>query len=277
MHVGALHVPHQVANDVLAVRIGFRQLLDGQVGRAAETVSTRLLLPGPVALLHEGKSDLAHLVGEFGIRLGRIVGPPLRRADHLAELLDLLDDRLDVFVAEQDRVSQVVFRDLVGAAFQRHNVIRRAGHNEIQVAVIQVAVGRVDDEFAFDPSHADGGERRLHGNVRDMQGRGGADDAQDVVVVLHVRRQHDDGDLRLVEVILGEKGTDGVIDLPPAQDLFLGRWPFSPEPRAGNASRRVHPLAVIHHQRKVVAPFHVFAFRNDVGQNHTLAILHPYG
>ena len=221
MHIGALHVPHQVANDVLAVRIGFRQLLDGQVGRAAETVSARLLLPGPVAFLDEGKGDLAHLVGEFGIRLGRIVRPPLRRADHLAELLDLLDDRLDVFVAEQDRIGQVVFRDLVGAAFQRHDVVRRAGHHEIQVAVLQVAVGRIDDEFAVHPTHPDRGQGGLEWNIRDLQGRGGADNAQDVVVVLHVRRQHDDGNLRLVEIVLGEKGTDGVIDLPTAQDLFL--------------------------------------------------------
>ena len=79
-------------------------------------------------------------------------------ADRLLELLLDVDERLEGAVAEQDGLGHDVLGQELGARLDHHDRVARAGDDQVELRVRELAVGRVDDELAVDA--ADRGRRR---------------------------------------------------------------------------------------------------------------------
>ena len=156
--------------------------------------------------------------------------------------------------ARSQRGHHDVFGDLVGAAFDHQDGIARAGHAQVEVGLLELLEGRVDDELAVDPADAHGADRAAEGDVGDRQRRRGADDAQHVDRVLAVGRQGVQQDLHVVAHVLGEQGPQRAIGQPGGQDGGLGRPAFAAEERAGDAPAGVQPFLVIDGQREEIDP-----------------------
>ena len=96
---------------------------------------------------------------------------------------------------------------------------------------------------------ADGAEER---DLADRQGGRRGDGAEDVRVVLLVRREDRQDDLDVVLVALGEERPDGPVGQASGQDRGLRGARFALDEAAGDLPGRVHPLLEVHREREEV-------------------------
>ena len=117
------------------------------------------------------------MVGEVEHRAGAGLEErrALRLADRLLELLLDVDEGLQGAVAEQDGLGHDRLGQELGAGLDHHDRVTRAGDDEVELRVGQLAEGRVDDELAVDAADADGADRARERDLADRQ-RGGRGD-----------------------------------------------------------------------------------------------------
>ncbi len=148
---------------------------------------------------------------EDGARTGFEERRALGLADRLAELLLDVDERLEGAMPEQDRLGHDGFRQELGARLDHHDRVARAGDDQVELRVGELAVGRVDDELAVDPTDADGTDRTRERDLADGQGGRGRDRAEHIRLILLVGREDRDDQLDVVLVALGEERADGAV------------------------------------------------------------------
>ena len=141
----------------------------------------------------------------------------LRLADGLAELLLDVDERLEGAVTEQDGLGHDVLGQELGAGLDHHDRVAGAGHDQVELRLLDLAVGRVDDELAADPADPDGADGAGERDLADRQRGRRGDRAEDVGLVLLVGREDRDDELDVVLVALGEEraGSGGRSGGPP--------------------------------------------------------------
>jgi hypothetical protein len=173
-------------------------------------------------------------------------------ADCLPDLLLELDERLQRAMAEQDRLGHDVFRQQVRAGLDHHDRVLRAGDDQVELRLLELAPGRVDDELATDPAdtdRADGAEER---DLADRQRRRSGHGPEDVRVVLLVGREDRDHELDVVLVAGREERPNGPVRLASGEDGVLGRPRLALDEPARDLARGVHPLLEVDREREEV-------------------------
>ena len=107
------------------------------------------------------------------------------QADQLAQLLLELDQRLQAAVTEQDRLGHDVLGQELGPGLDHHQPFAAARDDQVELALLALGEGRVDDVLAVEQADADAGHGLLERQLRDGQGRRGARDRQHVGVRGH--------------------------------------------------------------------------------------------
>ncbi len=123
-----------------------------------------------------GERELGeHCTDVFGALLGQVVGNggvflglfghhllDAQLSDRFFLVADQLEDR---FVAEVDRLDHVLFRQLLGAGFHHHHTFGGAGHHQIKLGALDLAVAGVEDEVVAQQADAHGGHRSVEGDL----------------------------------------------------------------------------------------------------------------
>ena len=219
-------------------------------------------------------ADLGEDVGR--VRLGRLPEGLVEAAAALE--LDLgRHDPAHGLVAEEDRVDQGLLGHLAGAALDHDDRVVAAADDEVEVGLVALRVGRVQDELPVEPSHAHGADRRVEGNGRAGQGDGRPVDGQDVGVVLAVGREDERDDLGLVVEALGKQRPHRPVDEARGQDLLLGGPALPLEPAAGDPSRGVRGLAVVDGQGEELGVLLGLLVEDGRGQHDRVAVAHDGG
>ena len=91
-------------------------------------------------------------------------------------------------MTEQDRLGHDVLGQELGTRLDHHDRVARAGHDEVELRVLELGVGRIDDELALDPADAERSDGTQEWDLADRQCRRGRDRAEHVGVVLLIRR-----------------------------------------------------------------------------------------
>ena len=232
---------------------------------------------GDLAALDLDRGDLDE-VGHLGVGAGRldvdddelVTGVDRRRevedraragleerralglADGLAELLLDVDERLEGAMAEQDRLGHDGLGQELGARLDHHDRVARAGDDEVELRVGELAVGRVDDELAADATDPDGADRTRERDLADRQGGRRGDRADDVGLVLLVGREDRDDELDVVLVALGEERADRAVGQAGGQGGRLRRARLALDEAARDLARGVHPLLELDREREEV-------------------------
>ena len=115
-------------------------------------------------------------------------------------------------------------------------------------------VGRVEDELAVDVADAHGADRALERDLADRQRGGRGDGAEDVRVVLVVRREDRDDELDVVLVALGEQRADRAVGEARGERRGLGRAALALDEAARDLAGGVHPLLEVDGEREEVEP-----------------------
>ena len=76
------------------------------------------------------------------------------------------DDPADRLVAEEDRVEHRLLGDLVGARLDHHDRLLGAGDDEVDLGLLALGVGRVEDELPVDRADADRADRGVERDER---------------------------------------------------------------------------------------------------------------
>ena len=98
---------------------------------------------------------------------------------------------LDLRVRDVERVEDLGLGHLVGARLDHQDGLVGAGHDEVEVGLEQLLLGRVDDEVALDLADPHRADRRRERDVGDHQRGGRAVHGEHVVRVDLVDRQRD--------------------------------------------------------------------------------------
>ncbi len=250
---------------------------------------------GDQLLLHGGKRGLARgLIGvvdgrlearldEFGDGFGQLL--VFRGRDELAlglaslrgQLTLHLDQLLDGLVALADRLDHRLFGQLLGAGLDHHHRLGGASHGEVEQAVLQLRLSRIDDDAAVNVADAHAADRAGEGNVGDGERRRGAQDAEDIGIVLHVCGEHGDDDLDIVAIALGEERANGAVDQTRGEDRVLGGAAFALDEAAGNLARGIEPLFDVDGEGEEIDAFTREHARRSGGQNDGFAVAHDHG
>ena len=146
----------------------------------------------------------------------------------------------------------VGFIRFVRAALHHHQGIATAADNQVEVALLLLLVGGVDDELAVDSTHAYRGDRSEKRDFRNRQRRGGADEGRDVGRIHTVRGKNRRHDLGVVVVAVGKKWPNGAVDETTDQHLSIRQARFALEKATGNLARSGGLFDEINRQRKEV-------------------------
>ena len=234
---------------------------------------------GDLAALDLDRGDLDE-VGHLGVRPGRLdvdddelvtgvdrlgevedragarleVRLVLGLAGRLAELLLDVDERLQRAVSEQDGLGHDVFGQELGARLDHHDRVPGARDDEVELGLLELAVGRVDDELAIDPSDADGADGARERDRADGQRGRGGHGAEHVRLVLLVGREDRDDQLDVVLVALGEERPDRAVGQAGGERRRLGGTRLALDEAARDLARGVHPLLELDGEREEVEP-----------------------
>ena len=186
------------------------------------------------------------------------------------------NDLADFRVREFQRVGDGIFGNFQRARFHHDDGLIGAGHHEIHGAGLLFGDGGIHDELAFEHADAHGGDRRGEWNFRDVQRGGSGGDADHVRIIFAVRGEHHGNDLRLVGPAFGKQRPQRAVNQPRGQNFLFRGAAFALEESAGNFSRGVGVLAVVHGKRQKIF-FGRFAVHAGGGQNHGVAITRHHG
>ena len=250
--VGAVAVEDQGPDDQLLDRVEGRLDLQGgdeagAVGRcefaddALENLLD-LLVPLLLAVDRLGVADLAaETVVEVGLQrvvrdFDLLVGG---EAEGVEEFVLEGQDFLVEAVGLHDRVVHLGLGKLLPEPFDHDDGLVGGGDDQVEVAVLHLGGGREGDVLVVDPAEPDGADGSHEGDLGEDQGGGGADDREDVGIILAVGGDRPGLDLDLVAEPLGEEGPDGPVDEAGGEDLLGGRPPLALDESAGEPARGV--------------------------------------
>jgi len=171
---------------------------------------------------------------------------------HRGELALGGDDRLDGLLGVLEGGDEVGLGQLVGGAFDHHHVVLVADVDEIEVGVVLLLVGGIDDEATFDTTDADAGDRAVPRDVGAEERGGGAVHHEDVGVVDLVGREQQADHLDFIEEAFGEERAQRAVAEAGGQDLLVGGLAFAAEVAAREAAGGGELLAVVDGQGEEV-------------------------
>ena len=129
-----------------------------------------------------------------------------------------------------------------------------ARDDEVELRLLGLLQGRVDDELVADEADAHGADRALEGQLRQHQRGRGPVDAEDVERVHVIDREHRRDHLGLVAVPLGPQRPDRPVGHARRQGRAVARPRLALDEAAGDLARGVHALLDVHGQGEEVRP-----------------------
>ena len=160
----------------------------------------------------------------------------------------------DGLLGEHEGGEHVLLGHLLRAGLEHEDGVLGAGDHEVEIGVLGLVEGRVDEELAGLDVAADAhaGERALERDAGGHERRRGAHDRDDVGLVDLVGREDRRDDLDLVAEPVGERRADRAVDHARGQRGLLGRARLALDEAAGELARGVHALLEVDREREEV-------------------------
>ena len=182
---------------------------------------------------------------------------------------------LDSFMGHADSLEHFSLLHLVHFAFHHHNVLIRCTHHDVNVSLLQLLKGGVDDKPSVDACHAHLRDRSAEGNVGDSQRRRCCQSSQRVGHIDAVGREQDDVDVHLRVIIVREEGAQYAVHQARSQDLVVRGLTLSARKATGETPEGRILLFVVHLKGHEIRARHRVFRATHRSQQHRVA--HAYG
>ena len=148
----------------------------------------------------------------------------------------------------------VVLGDLLGAGLDHRDKVGRTAQLKVQVGVLALLIGGVDDKLAglHVAADAHAGERALEGHAAERHSQGGAHDVDDVEGVDLVGDERSGNDVHLVAEAVREARADRAIDHAGRERGLLAGTALTLEVATRDTAGSVHLLVEVDGQREEV-------------------------
>ena len=217
-----------------------------------------------------GAGELFHFAFELGMVRGLVRPRVLGGA--LGELDDRFDHRLEMPVAEHDRVKHDLFGQLLGFRFDHQHRVSGAGDHEVERRLGHLIDIRIEYIIAVDVADARRPDRAEEGNAGQRQRRGGGDHGDDIGIVFEVMLEHGDDDLGLALEAGSKERPDRSIDQARNQRFLFGRPSLALEIAARDLAGGIGLFLVVDRQREEVLAGLCFLGGNDRRVHDRLAV-----
>ena len=168
----------------------------------------------------------------------------------LTQLLAQLDLNcavlFDLLVSELDCVEHNLLRNLLHLTLDHQNIVDRTADHNIQIDILHLREGGVDDELAIDASYANLRNGAAKRNIRNCQCSRCCQTCQRVSLNILIGRDQIDRNIYLSVEIRGEKGAQSAVDQTSNEDLVVAGASLTFEEAAGESSARCVFLFVIY-------------------------------
>ena len=176
-----------------------------------------------------------------------------------------------------DRLRHRLLGEDADGALDHHHRVFGARDDDIHAAILELRVGRIDDQFAVDVADARRRDRPLEGDAGEHERRGRTDDTEDVRVVLLIRAEDGDDHLHLGSVSLREERANRSVRQAGRERRRLGGAAFALDEATGDFAGSVHALFVFDGQREEVEPLARFLLADGGGEDDRIAVLDSDG
>jgi hypothetical protein len=153
-----------------------------------------------------------------------------------------------------------------------HDRVAAARDDQVDVRLLELLRGRIEDELTVDAADADAGDRSRERDVRHRQRRGRTAQRDHVGIAVLLGRQHGRDDLRLRVPALREQRAQRAVDEAGGQDLLLRRLALALEEAARDLARRERLLLIIDGQRQEIDVLSRRRLRGRGDQNDGVAV-----
>ena len=194
------------------------------------------------------------------------------------ELLLHVAERADRLLGEHEGGEHVLFGNLVSAGLEHVDRVLGTGDDEIEVGVLSLVKGRVDEKLTgvgvATDAHA--GKRALERQPGGHQGCRGAHDRDDVRLVDLVGGEDGGDNLNLVAEPVGERRADRTVNHPSSKGGLLTRARLTLDETARKLAGGIHPLLEVDRQREEVQVLRELR-RGGGHEDDGLALTHKNG
>ena len=171
--------------------------------------------------------------------------------------------------------------DLLGQfarlAFHHQHALGGAGDHQLEVGVLHLLDGRVQDVLAVLEADAGGGDRAEERDAGQRQRRRATDHGDDVGIVLEVVAEHGRDHLDLVAEALREQRAHRAVDKAAGQHLLLGRPAFPLEEAARDLAGGEGLFLVVDGQREEVLSGLLRPHADGGAQHDGVAVARQHG
>ena len=151
------------------------------------------------------------------------------------------------------------------------------GNNQIQFALFQLVLSRVQYVLVIDVTYAGSTNRAIERNTRQRQRCGSTNHRDDIRVNLRVNRNHGGDNLNFVDEAFREQRTNRTVYHTRGQNRLFRGLSFPLGERTGNLSHRIHPFLIVHRQREKVDALSRLCACSDIRHHHGIAVAYPAG
>src|SRR4026207_1968583 len=95
---------------------------------------------------------------------------------------------------------KLLFRQLIGSAFDHDDVVFGADVDQIEITMHAIGVGGISNELAVDSADPNCTDWSFEWNVGNTQRRGGAVDRQDIRIIFAIGAEENGNDLSVIKI-----------------------------------------------------------------------------
>ncbi len=214
---------------------------------------TRKLFTDLIGVRQAGFALAANLGPQFRIVLG-LWGCDLLSADFALQIFDHVDNGQQRLMTKLECCEHLGLGHLLRSALDHHDRTAMTRHDELDVTLLELFGGGVDQQLAFDASDPHRGNWPQEGNFRNGQCGGSADECADVDRAVRVGREHGGSHHRVVVEAVRKQRADRAIDEARVQHFAVREAAFAPEETTGDLARGGKFLDHVYREREKVDP-----------------------
>ena len=238
---------------------GFAHFVDALHARLFRRDAEGFFQPRASQFVHAGDQRLV---------FHRRLPVPFRLASDGNQFVDGLNDGLHLLVTIDHRAQHDFFGQLARFRFHHQHGGLCTGHDEVQLAGLQLRGRRVQDVLTIAIAHARRPNRAIERHAGNGQRSRGSNHRGNVGIHFGIEREHQRNHLHFVVETIREERANRAVNQARDQRFFLGRTAFALEKAARNTACGVELFDIIDRQREKVLTRLDILGRHHGGKHH---------
>ncbi len=190
------------------------------------------------------------------------------------DFINKCNNRLVDLVGLIDGLNHLRLRNLICSGFDHDHFLPGGCNGQVQVAVLPLFLGGIDDKHAVNHPHLGHGTGTVEGDVRNAGCNRGAQHGHQLRAAFRVHAHYHVVQCHVIAVILRKQRAHGPVNDTAGQNRILAGLALSLVEAAGNLPHSIHLLLKFHTQGKEIDSLPGFLGCGCGRKHHRIAVMH---